>query len=87
MVAETLKEVICWEVPGSFPEPLLRRVMATLEARGEASAARCEYVSRGATVDEVLEDVTNHLAEEHGLKSFVPEFWVHIRKCIRDVSA
>lgn len=86
-MAEALKEVVCWEVPGSIPEPLLARVMAALAERGEASAARCEYVSRGPSVDAVLEDVTDHLAAEHGLKSFIPEMWFYVRKSVRDISA
>lgn len=80
-----MKEVICWEVPGNIPEPLLGRVMATLEARGETSAGRCEFVTRGESVDAVLENVTEHLATEHGLRSFLPELWFHVRKSVRDI--
>lgn len=88
MTATVMKEIHCVEVPISIPAPLFDKILADMEAQGiDTSATRCDFVARGESVDAVMDTIVEHLSAEHGMKSWVKEYWVYVRAGIHDVEA
>jgi predicted small metal-binding protein len=47
----------------------------------------CDFVARGATVDEVLQKAKEHAAKEHGFADIPPELVEQVKAAIRDEEA
>jgi predicted small metal-binding protein len=47
----------------------------------------CDFVARGATVDEVLEKAREHATKEHGFADIPPELVEQVKAAIRDEEA
>ena len=79
-------QVSCQDVSSRMPPPLLRRVSELMIQRtGEDITTVCEFIAQGETVDAVMDQVTAHVREQHALRSWPPEYWIHIRACIHQV--
>ncbi len=75
-------KVTCAEVDEAMPAPLRARVEALLIERG-SDAMECHWEGSASSAEELLEVVTDHVKEFHALRSWPPEYWVHIKACIR----
>jgi len=75
-------KVTCAEVDEAMPAPLRERVEALLIERG-SDAMECHWEGTAPTAQELLEVITDHVKEAHALRSWPPEYWVHIKACIR----
>lgn len=81
-----MMQVTCQDIATSMPAPLRTRVEALIVQRtGEDVVNECDYVARGASIEEVLELATEHVKTTHTLRSWPPEFWVHLRARIHEV--
>ncbi len=81
-----MKEISCAQVPGTIPGPVFQRVLQQMAEQGIApSAVECTFVSRGETVDAVMEQITEHMSAEHSMRSWVREFWPYVRAGVHDV--
>lgn len=47
----------------------------------------CDFVARGATVDEVLEKAREHATKDHGFADIPPELVEKVKGAIRDEEA
>lgn len=47
----------------------------------------CDFVARGATVDEVLEKAREHATKDHGFADIPPELVEQVKAAIRDEEA
>ena len=47
----------------------------------------CDFVARGATVDEVLEKAREHATKEHGFADIPPELVEQVKAAIKDEEA
>ena len=47
----------------------------------------CDYVARGATEQEILQQCAEHARKEHGMNEIPPELAEKVRACIRDEKA
>ena len=47
----------------------------------------CDFVARGATVEEVMEKASRHAAKDHGFAEIPPELADKARAAIRDEEA
>ena len=47
--------------------------------------ADCEFVARGATIEEVVELCAEHGRAEHEMAAFGREFFVKMRRCVQAV--
>jgi predicted small metal-binding protein len=45
----------------------------------------CEFSTRANTVEQVIEQCADHGREQHGMKSFPPEFYAKMRACLHEV--
>jgi predicted small metal-binding protein len=72
------------ELDAAMPAPLRERVAALLIARG-SDAMECRSEGSAPSTQELLEAVTSHVKEPHAMRSWPPEYWVHVRACIRAV--
>ncbi len=80
------KELACREVGENLPDAIKERLYAQFEQRATVPVSGfCDFVARGPTVEEVLETVSAHGSQEHGMSSWPPELWVHMRRHVRTV--
>lgn len=77
-----MMQVSCEDVDASMPGPLRQRVMELLISRG-SDAMQCGWVGSAATSEDLLELLTEHVQEQHAMRSWPPEYWVHVKACIR----
>lgn len=75
-------KVTCQEVDTSMPEPLRHQVSELLVARG-SDAMQCDWEGGAPTTDELFQMLTDHMKEQHAMRSWPPEYWVYIKSCIR----
>lgn len=47
----------------------------------------CDFVARGATVDEVLQKAKEHATKDHGYADIPPELVEQVKAAIRDEEA
>lgn len=47
----------------------------------------CDFVARGATVDEVIEKAKNHACSDHGFAAIPPELVEKVKAAIQDEEA
>ena len=45
----------------------------------------CEFVARGVTIEEVVEQCADHGRVEHKMSAFGREFFVKMRRCVQAV--
>jgi predicted small metal-binding protein len=43
----------------------------------------CDFETRGATLEEVLERCADHGIQEHGMKGFGQELYARMRRCVK----
>jgi predicted small metal-binding protein len=43
----------------------------------------CDFVARGGTIEEVVEQCTDHGRAEHEMRAFRPDFFAKMRGCVR----
>jgi|GEM_PF-6754599 len=78
-------QVSCEVVNAHMPGPLAARMRALMiEMYGEYFVSSCTWVARGETRDEVLAIATEHVRAEHAVRSWPPEFWIHMRESIHE---
>ena len=47
----------------------------------------CDFVARGATVEEILEKAREHARQDHGFQDIPPELLDKVKAAIRDEEA
>lgn len=47
----------------------------------------CDFVARGATIEEVMEKAKDHACSDHGFVGIPPELTARVRAAIRDEEA
>ena len=77
-----MMRVTCEEVDASMPEPLRHRIAELLVSRG-SDAMECRWEGAAPSTDELFQMLTDHVKERHAMHSWPPEYWVHIKSCIR----
>lgn len=74
-------KVTCEEVDARMPAVLRERVAELLIERGVS--LECHWEGVVPSADELLQQLTEHVKDQHAMRSWPPEYWVHIRTCIR----
>lgn len=77
-------KVTCVDVGAAMRPELRERVMDLLVDRGTA-AAECAWEGVAASADALMDQLTDHVKAQHAMRAWPPEYWVHIRSCIRPV--
>lgn len=77
-------QLTCRAVDSAMPDALRQRVMELLIDRG-SDVTECDWEGTAATREALLDDITAHVQVAHALRSWPPEYWVHIRSQIREV--
>ena len=76
--------VSCEQVDASMSDRLRATVEDLLISR-DSDALRCQWEGSAPSADALLEALTDHVREMHAMRSWPPEYWVHLRSCIQDV--
>lgn len=80
-----MMQISCADVNAHMPAPLAQRMEALMtEMYGDYFPKTCTWVATGETREQVIETATEHVRAEHAVRSWPPEFWVHMRECIHE---
>ena len=58
---------------------------ARIRGRCRDADVDCEFETRGASLDEVMQLRADHGAAEHGMKGFGPELYAKMRRCVKTI--
>lgn len=78
-------QLSCVDVDSHMPAPLAKRMSELMtQMYGEYLPVTCEWVCTGDTREQIIDLATEHVRAEHTVRSWPPEFWVHLHACIRE---
>lgn len=82
---EEYKDLNCREVGQGLSEALRQHLAQVMMQQDARFSGECDFVARGATVEEVMQQLAAHASQKHGIMGWPPEMWGHIMRGVRTV--